>query len=146
MSVNPVRAFENEFCRFVGSKHAVAVSNGTAALTVALISTGIKNNRVIITTPFTFPATANAILAVGCKPFFVDIKRNSVLIDERKVEEIIKSRLDITAVIPVHLFGQTANVSYLGELCSKFGVALVEDASQALGAKHRDKFAGTCGS
>jgi len=143
--LNPVESFEAEFRQFVGAEYAAAVCNGSAAILNALIAIGMKPERAVITTPYTFPATANAVMMCGAKPLFVDIDSDTLCLDADKIEDVLTSHLDVAAILAVHLFGRMADVERIGELCADYGVAFVEDASQALGAKHKGRFAGTWG-
>lgn len=143
--MNPVELFEDEFRKYVGSGYAAAVCNGTAALHSALLACKMQARWRVITTPFTFPATVNAILYCGGIPVFADIDPDTYCIDAYEVERLAKTDYRIRAVIAVDLFGNTPQLDYLREFCDEERIVLVEDASQALGAKYKDKMAGTWG-
>ena len=138
-----VAALEEEMATFCGTKYAVAVASGTDALHLALISCGIKPGDEVITSPFTFIATAEAIEYVGAKPVFVDIKEDTFNIDPAKIEEKITAKTK--AIIPVHLYGQTAEMVSISEIAKKHNLKVVEDACQAIGAEYREKKAGAFG-
>ena len=104
--------FEKEFANYIGVKHAISVGNGTDALVLALKSIGIGEGDEVITTPFTFFATAEAISAVGGTPVFVDVNKDTFNIDTTKIEEKITSKTK--AIMPVHIFGQSADMD---EIC-----------------------------
>jgi perosamine synthetase len=138
-----VEAFEKEFADYVGVKHAVAVANGTAALDVALKAIGIKPGDEVITTPFTFIATANSILFQGARPVFADIDLKTYNIDPESVNEKITGRT--RAIIAVDLYGQPADMKALREIADDHGLILVEDAAQAHGAEFMGRKTGSLG-
>jgi len=142
--MNPVELFEYEFRNFLGVNRAVAVCNGTAALHTALLAVGVQEGDEVITTPFTFPATVNMILACGAKPLFADINPETYCIDPMKVDELSMSRR-VSAVLAVHLFGNVCDMDELIGICEEGHLALIEDTSQALGAMYNGKYAGTFG-
>ena len=127
-----VERFERQFAEFVGAKHAVAVSSGTAALHVALLAHGVGPGDEVITTPFTFAATANAVLYTGAKPVFVDICEDTFNIDPDRIAARITPRTK--AILPVHLYGHPADRAAIAEIAERRGIAIVEDAAQAHGA------------
>lgn len=135
--------FEDGFAAFAGTSHAVAVSSGTAALIVALQASGVRPGDEVITTPFSFIATATSIVACGAKPVFVDIDEFDGNLDPDKVEAAITPKTK--AVMPVHLYGHPARIDELLELCNRHDLALVEDAAQAHGAAHGDRPVGSFG-
>ncbi|HET7738894.1 MAG TPA: DegT/DnrJ/EryC1/StrS family aminotransferase [Tepidiformaceae bacterium] len=139
-----VAAFEEAFAAYIGTKHAVAVNSGTAALIVALQAHGVGAGDEVITTPFSFIATATSIVACGAVPVFVDIDPSDYNLDVRKVEAAITPKTK--AVMPVHLYGNPARIVDLQELCARRGLALVEDAAQAHGAEYQGKRVGSFGS
>jgi perosamine synthetase len=136
-------AFERSFADYVGAKHAIAVNSGTAALIVALQANGVGPGDEVITTPFSFIATATSIVACGAKPVFVDIDPFDLNLDPNQIEAAITDRTK--AVMPVHLYGHPARVDELKAICDEFEVALVEDAAQAHGAEHAGQRVGTFG-
>lgn len=138
-----VRKFENEFSRFCGTKYAVGVGNGTDALILALKACGIERGDEIITVANTFIATAEAITINGGKPVFVDICLDTYNIDANKIEKAITRKTK--AIIVVHLFGQTADVDPILKIARKHKLLLIEDASQAHGAKYKNRIAGSMG-
>lgn len=138
-----VEEFEEAFARYVGTKYAVAVNSGTAALHLALLAHAIGKGDEVITTPFTFIATANSILFTGAKPVFVDIDERTFNIDPRQIEERITPRTK--AIMPVHLYGQPCEMDEITAIARKHGLAVIEDACQAHGAEYRGKKVGSFG-
>ncbi len=138
-----VEAFESAFADFIGVEHAIAVSSGTAALHIALLAAGIGEGDEVITTPFTFIATANAILFVGAKPVFVDVREDDFNIDVEKVKEAINERTK--AIIPVHLYGQPCDMKAIADLAEDHNLHVIEDACQAHGAEFAGKKVGSFG-
>jgi dTDP-4-amino-4,6-dideoxygalactose transaminase len=138
-----VAAFENEFARYCGVRHCVAVNSGTSALHLAMIAAGVRAGDEVITVPFTFVATAWAISYVGAKPVFVDIEADTYTIDVEKIARAIGPRT--RAVLPVHLYGQMANLDPIREICDKHRLILIEDAAQAHGAEYKGARAGSYG-
>jgi len=125
--------FEKEIAQFCGTKYAIGVNSGTDALLLALRALGIGPGSEVITTPFTFIATAEVITAVGAKPIFVDIDPKTFNIDPKKIEKKITKRTK--AIIPVHLFGQMAEMGEIMKIAKKYKLYVIEDAAQAIGAK-----------
>ena len=140
---NGVQKFENTIKDYVGSKHAMAVSSGTAALHLALLALGIGKGDEIIIPDFTFPATCNVIELVGAKPILVDIKLDTFNIDESLIEKAITSKTK--AIMPVHLFGQSAEMETILKIARTNNLFVIEDAACALGASYRGKPCGTLG-
>ncbi|MCX8093011.1 MAG: DegT/DnrJ/EryC1/StrS family aminotransferase [Candidatus Goldbacteria bacterium] len=142
-----VREFEKEFAEYLGVKNAIAVANGTCAIHAALFGAGIKKGDKVITTPFTFIATANSILHIGAEPVFVDIDPVSYNISPDKIEEALKLDKDkkIKAILLVHLYGLCCDMDKILNIAEKYGVKIIEDAAQGHGAKYKDKMAGTFG-
>ncbi len=136
-----VREFEESFAAYTGSEYAVATTSGTSALQLALLAAGIKPGDEVITTPFSFIASATAILACGAKPVFADIDPVTFNIDPSCVQSKITPHT--RAVIGVHLYGQTFDVEAMEDICSLHNLALIEDACQAHGALHHGKRAGS---
>lgn len=127
-----VKEFEESFASFVGTKYAVATSNGTTALHAALLAHGICSGDEVITTPFTFIATANAITMTGAKPVFVDIEENTFNLNPNLLEAAITEKTK--AILPVHLFGRSADMKKIQEIAEKHNLLVIEDACQAHGA------------
>jgi len=138
-----VEAFEGEFAQYCGVRHCVCVNSGTSALHLAMIACGVGPGDEVITVPFTFIATAWAISYVGAKPVFVDIEPNAYTMETSQVEKAITSRT--RAILPVHLYGQTADMNPLKEICQRHNLALIEDAAQAHGAEYFGQRAGSIG-
>lgn len=136
-------AFERRFAEYVGAKHAIGVNSGTAALIVALQANGVGPGDEVITTPFSFIATATSIVACGAAPVFVDIDPFDLNLDPDQVESAITERTK--AVMPVHLYGHPARIDDLQAICDDAELALVEDAAQAHGAEHAGRRVGTFG-
>ena len=138
-----VRLFEEEFGRFVGVEHAVGVANGTDALQLALVALGIGPGDEVITVPHTFVATVEAILHAGATPVFVDVDRVTGTMNPAAIEDAVTDRTK--ALLPVHLYGQPADLDPLVAIARRLGLALVEDACQAHGADYRGRTVGTFG-
>lgn len=138
----PVARFETAFASYCGSKHAVAVSNGTSALQLALLAAGIKPGDEVITVPTTFVATVAAILYIGARPVLVDIDPRAWTMDPDRLEAAITSRT--RAVIPVHFHGRLADMERIGAIARAHDLTVIEDAAQAHGAV-RGRKAGTFG-
>jgi dTDP-4-amino-4,6-dideoxygalactose transaminase len=138
-----VGAFEQEFARYLGVRHAIGVANGTDALTLALVALGIGPGDEVITTPFTAIPTVSAIVDTGATPVFVDVRPDTFLLDLDQVGAAVGPRT--RAVVPVHLFGNVVDVA---QLRARVGpeVAVVEDAAQAHGSTRAGRHAGTLGS
>jgi dTDP-4-amino-4,6-dideoxygalactose transaminase len=137
------KALEEEVAAYHGVKHAVAVASGTDALHLALLAAGIKRGDEVITTPFTFIATAEAISYVGAVPVFIDIHPDTFNIDVSKIEAAITKKT--RAVLPVHLYGQSADMGPLMQIAKKHGLRVIEDCAQSFGAEYRGKKTGTFG-
>jgi dTDP-4-amino-4,6-dideoxygalactose transaminase len=138
-----VERFEEEFARFCGCKHAIGVGNGTDALWFSLLALGIGPGDEVITVPNTFIATAEAISFCGAKPVFVDVEEKSFTMDPALLEAAITPRT--RAVIPVHLFGQPADMDPILEVARRYDLHVIEDACQAHGARYKGKPAGSMG-
>jgi len=138
-----VEAFESEFAAWCGARHAVAVNSGTAALHLLLLAHGIKEGDEVITTPFTFVASANAALFVGARPVFVDIESDTYCLDPSRVEAAITPKT--RAIVPVDLYGQAAQIPELRAIAERHGLVLIEDACQAHGAAIGARKAGALG-
>jgi dTDP-4-amino-4,6-dideoxygalactose transaminase len=138
-----VAAFEREFAEYTGSAHAIAVNSGTSALHLALLAAGIGPGDEVITTPFTFVATVAAIGYSGARPVFVDIDPQSFTIDTRRIEAAITERTK--AIMPVHLYGQPADMDPILEIARQHKLVVIEDAAQAHGAEYKGRRAGSMG-
>ena len=138
-----VQAFEQEAADYLGVSHAVGCASGTDALHLALAAAGIGEGDEVITTPFTFIATAEAISYLGATPVFVDIDPKTFNIDLNQVEQAITNKT--RAVIPVHLFGQPVDMNALVKLCDDRGLTIVEDCAQSFGADIDGKMTGSFG-
>ncbi|HEY49874.1 MAG TPA: DegT/DnrJ/EryC1/StrS family aminotransferase, partial [Dehalococcoidia bacterium] len=138
-----VKAFEEEIAAYCGTKFAVGVASGTDALHLALIACGIRPGDEVITTPFTFIATTEAIVNCGAVPIFADIEPKTYNIDPAQIESRITSRTK--AILPVHLYGQPADMEPILKLSKKYDIKVIEDCAQALGAEYRGKKVGSLG-
>lgn len=138
-----VEAFEREAAQFLGAEHAIAVSSGTDAILVALMALGIGPGDEVICPSFTFFATAGCIARLGATPVFADVLLDTFNLDAADAARRITSRTK--AILPVHLFGQSAEMLPLLALARQHGLAIVEDAAQALGSRHHGRACGTVG-
>jgi dTDP-4-amino-4,6-dideoxygalactose transaminase len=138
-----VEQFEREFAEFVGTRHCIGVNSGTSALHLAMIGAGVGPGDEVITVPMTFIATAWGISYVGAKPVFVDIDPATYTMDVEQVERAITPRTK--AILPVHLYGQAADMQELLEIGHRHGIPVIEDAAQAHGASYRGDSAGSMG-
>lgn len=138
-----VEAFEEELTKYLGCKYVVSCANGTDAITLALMSLDIKPQDEIITVSHSFFATSEAIALVGAKPVFVDIQESDFNIDPLQIEKLITKKTK--AIIPVHLYGGPCEIGSVIEIAQKYGLYVVEDCAQAIGAKFHGKNVGTFG-
>src|SRR5438045_4736302 len=138
-----VAKFEQDFAAYCGSSYAIGVGNGTDALWLSLLALGIGAGDEVITTPMTFMATAEAISFCGAKPVFVDIDERTYTLDPNLLERAITRRTK--AIIPVHLFGQVADMDPILEIARRHGLPVIEDACQAHGAEYKGRRAGSLG-
>jgi len=138
-----VKKFEEDASKYLGVKHAIGVASGTDALHLALAAADIGSGDEVITTPFTFIATAEAISYVGAKPIFVDINHDTFNLDLDKVEQAITNKTK--AIIPVHLFGQPVDMPKLSTLCDSYNLTIVEDCAQSFGASIDSRQTGSFG-
>ena len=149
-----VEEFERDFAAFCDAEHCVGVGNGTDALRFALIAAGIKPGDIVVTVPNTFIATTEAISQAGARPDFVDIDERTYNMDPEKLREYLevqcyfdgredsknrKTGLPVTAIVPVHLYGQTADMDPILELAERYNLIVIEDACQAHGAEYFSK-------
>jgi dTDP-4-amino-4,6-dideoxygalactose transaminase len=130
-----VAAFEEEFATYCQVQHAVAVNSGTSALHLALLAAGVGPGDEVITVPFTFVATVAAIVYTGARPVLVDIEPRSFNIDVQQIEGVITPRTK--AILPVHLYGQPADMQPILDIAHRHGLVVIEDAAQAHGAEYR---------
>lgn len=138
-----VKEFEEKAAKYLGCKYAVGVASGTDALHIALKAIGIKEGDEVITTPFTFIATAEAIVYCGGKPVFVDVDEKTFNIDVDRIEEKITEKTK--AIIPVHLFGNPCSMDKIKEIAKKYDLKVVEDCAQSFGATYRGVQTGNIG-
>ena len=138
-----VEAFEKEFARFCGSKYALTCVNGSVALRLALIASGVKPGDEVIVPPYTFIATASIVLEANCVPVFVDIEPDTYNIDPVAIEKAITKRT--RAIIPVHFAGQACNMDAIMEIARKHQLTVIEDACHAHGGAYKDKKLGSIG-
>lgn len=138
-----VKEFEDRVASYLGVKHAIAVTNCTCALHLSLLGLGMGKGDEVLVADYTFPATAHAVLYCGAEPVFVDVDPRTYNINTEEIEAKITDRTK--AIIPVHTFGQPAEMDRIMEIAEEHDLLVVEDAACALGAKHKDEFAGTIG-
>lgn len=138
-----VEEFEKQFATFVGAKHAIATTSGTTALHLALLSVGVTRGDEVILPSFSFIATANSVLFCDGFPVFCDVNSKTFNIDVEKIEELITERTK--AIMPVHLYGQPADMKPIVEIAEKHGLHVIGDAAQAHGAKYDGKMIGSFG-
>src|SRR5215471_6579780 len=138
-----VAKFEEEFAAYCGARHAVGVNSGTSALHLALLAAGVGPGDEVITVPFTFVATTAAIRYTGAKPVFVDIDPKAYNLDPARIEARIAPRTK--AIVPVHLYGQPADMDRTLEIARKHNLIVIEDAAQAHGAEYKGRRAGSLG-
>lgn len=138
-----VGLLEKKMEEYIGCKHAITCANGTDALVLSLHALNIKEGDEVITSPFTFFATAEAISRVGAKPIFVDIRKDTYNMDSTRIEEKITKKTK--AILPVHIFGQPANMDEIMEIADRHNLYVIEDACQAIGAEYKGKKVGNIG-
>ncbi len=138
-----VREFETDLATYLGAGHAVGCASGTDALQVAMMALGIGRGDEVITSPFTFVATAETIALLGATPVYVDIDAKTYNLDVQQIAARITSKTK--AIIPVHLYGQPADLAPLLTLAAERGLKVIEDAAQAIGARYHGRSAGTFG-
>lgn len=140
-----VKEFNNKFAEFVGADYGVATTSGTTALDVAVKATGLKEGDKVITTPFTFIASCNSLLYNGVEPIFVDIDPVTYNLDPFKALEKLEEDPEIKGIMPVHLFGQPADMDTIMRLAEKYDLIVIEDAAQAHGAEFAGEVVGSIG-
>lgn len=147
-----VEALEREIATLTGAADAVGCASGTEALWLALIAAGVKPGDSVVTTAFSFFASASAIVRAGATPVFVDVDPGTLNLDAALVDRVLRDKQfhanqpgDIRAILPVHLYGQCADMDAFGRIATEFGVAIVEDAAQAIGAEWNGRGAGSLG-
>ncbi len=139
-----VEALEAAVASYLGSAHGVGVASGTDALHLALLACGVKSGDEVITTSFSFIATADTIAHVGAVPVFVDINPQTFNLDESKIEHKITGRT--RAIVVVHLFGQPARMDKIMTIAEEYGIKVIEDCAQAMGAEFQGRKVGSIGS
>lgn len=141
--------FERDFCAYTGARHAVALTSGTAAIHLALLTLGIGAGDEVFVSTLTFSGTVNPIVYVGARPVFIDSDSASWNMDPNLLEDALRSRARSgrlpKAVIPVHLYGQSADMDAILALCDRYGIPVIEDAAEAMGSRYRDRHPGTFG-
>lgn len=142
-----IEAFEKEMCDYTDAKHAVALSCGTAAIHLALIISGVKQGDEVLCSTFTFAGSAFPVTYIGATPVFIDSAEDSWNIDPGLLEEAVKDRIKKgekpKACIVVHLYGISADLDPIMEICNKYDIVLIEDAAESMGASYKGKHTGT---
>lgn len=138
-----VEEFQEKFAQYCEAKYGIATSSGTTALHTALVACGVEPGDEVITTPFTFAATSNSVLYSGAKPVYADIDEKTFNLDPEKIEEKITDKTK--AILPVHLYGQPADLNPMLELAEKYDLKVIEDAAQAHGSTYHGKKIGSIG-
>ena len=140
-----VRTFETAFATFCETDHAVATSNGTTALHAALEAFGVDDGDAVVTSPFSFVASANAIRLAGGTPVFADIDQETYTLDPSDVERVVRRREDVVGIVPVHLYGLPTEMDALGDVADDHDLFILEDACQAHGATYDGRRVGSIG-
>ena len=135
-----VKEMESALAAFTGARHCISVASGTEALLIAMMALDLKPGDEVITTPFTFAATAETIVLLGAKPVFVDIEPDTCNIDASLIEAKVTSRT--RAIMPVSLYGQVADMAEINAIAARHGLAVIEDAAQSFGALYRGRRSG----
>lgn len=135
LSLGPkLSEFEEKFARYIGSRHAIAVNSGTSALHLVVRALGLKKGDAVITTPFSFIASANCLLFEEVLPVFVDIDQKTYNIDAQAIIQCLEHRPDVKGILPVHVFGEPCNMQAIMEIAWQHNLSVIEDACEALGA------------
>ncbi len=142
-----VKKLEEDIAKFVGVKHGIGVASGTDALLISLMAIGIGPEDEVLTTPFTFFATAGSIVRLYAKPVFIDIDPKTYNVDPDKLERLLKTSYNpkMKAIIPVHLYGQCADMDPIIEIAKRYDLKVIEDAAQSLGATYKGRQSGSMG-
>ena len=154
-----VDEFEEKIAKYTGAKYAVATSNGTSALHIALLLANVAKNDEVITQPLTFVATSNAISYCGANPIFIDVDKETMGLSPLSLQAYLKKNAFIKnqqcinnntgrvikACVPMHTFGQPCRIDEIKEICDKYNISLIEDAAESLGSFYKDKHTGTFG-
>ena len=140
-----VDRFEQRFAEYCGARHAIGCASGTDALELALMAAGIGPGDEVLTVPFTFFATAGAILSAGARPVFIDVEPASFNLDVQQLDRVLAEHPTIKAIIPVHLYGGCADMGLIVERAAARGIPVIEDAAQAVGAEYNHRRAGSIG-
>jgi UDP-2-acetamido-2-deoxy-ribo-hexuluronate aminotransferase len=135
-----VGELEQRLAQYTGAKHCITCASGTEALLVALMALGLKPGDEVITTPFTFVATAEMIVLLGCRPVFVDVEEDTCNIDARRIEAAITART--RAIMPVSLYGQVSDMDEINAIAARRGLIVIEDAAQSFGATYKGRKSG----
>jgi dTDP-4-amino-4,6-dideoxygalactose transaminase len=134
-----VKVFEGELASYLGASHAIGCASGSDALSLALMAIGVSHEDTVLTTPFTFFATAGEISRVGATPVFVDIDPITFNIDPDRLAEALRSHPRPAAILPVHLFGGCADMDPILDLAEKYGCRVIEDGAQSIGAEYKGR-------
>jgi len=151
LSIGPrLELFERRVAAHVGARHAAGVSSGTAGLHLCMLAAGVGEYDHVLTTPFSFVASANAIMYVRARPVFVDIEPKSLALDPQRLADTARKVARrhgrrLKAILPVHVFGQPADMDPILEIAQRYGLAVIEDACEAIGATYKGRAAGTMG-
>src|SRR5690554_647548 len=140
-----VNEFENEIASYVGSKHAAALSSGTAAIHLALKAVGVGENDIVFCSDLTFAATCNPIIYQNAIPVFIDSDEETFNMNPIALKKAFEKYPNVKAVVAVNLYGQSADLDPILNLCNKYNVPLIEDAAESLGAIYKGKMSGTIG-